>query len=128
MTSSAKTRLRAVSATAVLLGVTLTGCSEETDRFISNAKTCADLVRTSAGNLDDIQRELDNPRRLERTLRNAASELESEAREVDEADARRAVDELVTSMRGLAERAQRGERIELGDLRDANRALVNACS
>ncbi|HEX6248597.1 MAG TPA: hypothetical protein VFZ64_12055 [Nocardioidaceae bacterium] len=128
MTLSANARLRAVSATVVLLGVTLAGCSEDADRLVSNAKACAELVRTSAGNLDEIERNLDNPQRLERTLRDAAADLEAEAKQVDGADAQQAADDLVTSMNRLAERAQRGEQIGLDDLRDANRALVNACS
>lgn len=119
--------LRTASA-AVLLAVTLTGCSEDADRFVSNAKACADLAQTSAGWLDDVQRDVNSPRKLERTLRQAAKDVEQKASEIEGADAERAVDDLVANMQRLAERAQNGERIELADLREANEALVDACT
>lgn len=120
--------LRTASAAAVLLAVTLTGCSEDADRFVSNAKACADLAQTSAGWLDDVQRDVNSPRKLERTLRQAAKDVEQKASEIEGADAERAVDDLVANMQRLAERAQNGERIELADLREANEALVDACT
>ena len=120
--------LRTASAATALLAVTLTGCSEEADRFVSNAKACADLAQTSASWIDDVQRDVDSPRKLERTLREAARDVEQKASEIDGGDAERAVDDLVANMQRLAERAQRGEQIRLADLREANEALVDACT
>lgn len=137
MSSSHTMRVRRTSAALVLLGIAVAGCSGQTDaektvddarNFMSNAKTCAELVELSVSKLDDVQKHLNDRAKLEQTIRESAAEFEAKAAEVDDAQLKRAINSYVTKMQRVADRAEHNQEIDLGAIRDANGALADACS
>ncbi len=137
MSSSPRIRARQMSAALALLTLLVAGCSGQTDAekavddaqdFMSNAKTCADLAKLAASNLDDIRSNMNDPARLEQTLRQAAADLEAEAAEADDAQMKKAINGYVTKLQQVAGRAERGQDVDLGAIREANGALTDACS
>lgn len=130
-------RARQMSAALALLTLLVAGCSGQTDAekavddaqgFLSNAKTCADLAKLAASNLDDVRNSMNDPVRLEETVRQAAADLEAEAAEADDAQMRKAINGYVTKLRRVADRAEAGQDVDLGAIREANEALTDACS
>lgn len=137
MSPSRMMRVRRAPAALALLTVAVAGCSAQNDAekavndaadFMSNAKTCTELVKIAAGRLDDVRKQMDSPAELEQTLRITATELEAEAAKVDDAELKKAINTYVAKVRRVATRAANGEEIEIDAVQKANGALADACT
>jgi hypothetical protein len=137
MTSQRVPSVRQTAAAVVLLAVALSGCSEvdeaqqavdDAQDLVSTTKTCAELAEVAAGRLDEVREHVDDEAKLERTVRRTAEEFEAKAAEADDPQLRQALRTYVTKMRRVADSAEQGQTPDLGDLSDANGALVEACS
>jgi hypothetical protein len=125
-------RLAWVPAGAALLALSLTGCSSDSlkdaDNAISRVRTCAELVKLSAGQADDIRRDADDPQQAAKDLRAAAAAVREKAAGVDDQALKAAIDDYVAQLRRVADDAQQGRAVDTTRLRKAATALANACS
>ncbi len=129
--------LQRTSLVLTMLTVTLSGCSgleeaqeavDDAQGLASTAQTCADLAEDAVGRIDEVRAHGDDPAKLERTARRAAAELEATMAEADDPQLKQALRTNVTQLRRVADRAEHGQTPDLGDLREANGVLVDACS
>lgn len=136
MSLSRNTRVRRTAAVVALLALPLAGCSEseaekavnDATGFMSNAETCTELVKITAGKLAELRDKVDKPAEAERTLREAADALKAEAEQVDDAELERAINDYVAKVGQVAERAANGQPIDLDVVQQANGALAAACT
>ena len=137
MSSQPASLLTRTSVVLAILTVTLSGCSEldeaqqavdDAQDMASTALTCAELAEVAVSRMDEVQAQSDNPAKLARTARQTAVELEATMAEADDPQLKQALRTNVTKLRRVADRAQHGQNPDLGDLRQANDALVDACS
>ena len=120
-----------------ILTVTLSGCSgldearqtvDDTQDLASTTKTCLELADVAVGRIDEVRAHLDEQAKLERIVRRTAAEFETKVAEADDPQLKQALRAYVTDLRRVADRAEQGQTPDLGDLREANGALVDACS
>lgn len=120
-----------------ILTVTLSGCSglneaqqavDDTQDLASTTKTCLELAEVAVGQIDQVRAHLDEEAKLQRIVRRTAAEFEAKMTEANDPQLKRALRGYVAEMRGIADRAEQGQTPDLGDLREANGALVDACS
>ncbi len=120
-----------------ILTVTLSGCSgldearqaaDDTQDLASTTKTCLELADVAVGRIDEVRAHLDEQAKLERIVRRTAAEFEAKVAEADDPQLKQALRAYVTDLRRVADRAEQGQTPDLGDLREANGALVDACS
>ncbi len=137
MSSQRASLLPRMSLVLTMLTVTLSGCSgldeaqqavDDAQDLASTAQTCADLAEEAAGRIDEVRAHGDDPAKLERTARRTAAELEAKMAEADDPQLKQALRTNVTQLRRVAEHAEHGQTPDLGKLREANGALVDACS
>ena len=136
--SSLRTSL--VQRTALVLAmltVTLSGCSQvdeaqqavdDAQDMASTAQTCAEVAEVAVGRIDEVRAHSDDPADLERTARQTARELQAKVAEADDPQLKRALQTNVAKLRQVADSAEIGQTPDLSELRDANGALVDACS
>lgn len=120
-----------------ILSFTLSGCSgldeaqqavDDTQDLASTTKTCLELAEVAVGRIDEVRAHLDEEAELERIARRTAAEFEAKMAESDDPQLKQALRGYVADMRRVADRAEQGQTPDLGDLREANGALVDACS
>ena len=120
-----------------MLTVTLSGCSgldeaqkavDDAQDLASTTQTCAEVAEVAVERVDEVRAHSDDPAKLERTARRTAAELEAKLAEADDPQLKQALRTNVTKLRQVADRAENGQTPDLGDLRQANDALVDACS
>jgi hypothetical protein len=137
MSSQRASLLQRTSLVISMLTVTLSGCSglgeaqeavDDAQDLASTAQTCADLAEDAVGRIDEVRAHGDDPAKLERTARRTAAELEATMAEADDPQLKQALRTNVTQLRRVADRAEQGQTPDLGDLREANGVLVDACS
>lgn len=137
MSSRRAPRLLRTSMILSILTVTLSGCSgldkaqqavDDTQDLASTTKTCLGLAEVAVGRIDEVQAHLDEEAKLERVVRRTAAEFEAKMAEADDPQLKQALRGYVAEMRGVADRAERGQTPDLDDLREANGVLVDACS
>ena len=137
MKSQRTSLLQRFSVILAMLTVTLSGCSQmdeaqqavdDAQDMASTAQTCAELAELAAGRIDHVQASSDDPAKLEHAARQAAAELEAKVAEADDPQLKQALRTNVTKLRQVADRAEHGQAPDLDGLREANGALVDACS
>ena len=137
MSSQRASLLPGTAMVLAMLIVTLSGCSQlgeaqqavdEAQDLASTTQTCAELAEVAVGRIDELRAHSDDPAKLERTAREAAAELEAEMAEVDDPQLKQALRTNVTKLSQVAARAEHGQTPDLGELREANGTLVDACS
>lgn len=120
-----------------ILTVTLSGCSgldeaqqavDDTKELASTTKTCLELAEVAVGRIDEVRAHLDEEAKLERIVRRTAAEFEAKMADADDPQLKQALRGYVAEMGRVADRAEQGQTPDLGDLREANGALVDACS
>jgi hypothetical protein len=129
--------LQRTSLVLSMLTVTLSGCSgldeaqeavDDAQDLASTAQTCAALAEDAVGRIDQVRAHGDDPAKLERAARRTAAELEATMAEADDPQLKQALRTNVIQLRRVADRAEHGQTPDLGDLREANSVLVDACS
>lgn len=137
MNSRRASRVRRTSMIIAILSFTLSGCSgldeaqqavDDTQDLASTTKTCLELAEVAVGRIDEVRAHLDEEAELERIARRTAAEFEAKMAESDDPQLKQALRGYVADMRRVADRAEQGQTPDLGDLREANGALVDACS
>lgn len=137
MNSRRASRVRRTSMIIAILSFTLSGCSgldeaqqavDDTQDLASTTKTCLELAEVAVGRIDEVRAHLDEEAELERIARRTAAEFEAKMAESDDPQLKQALRGYVADMRRVADRAEQGRTPDLGDLREANGALVDACS
>lgn len=137
MSSRRVSRLRRTSMILAILTVTLSGCSgldqarkaaDDTQDLASTTKTCLELADVAVGRIDEIRAHLDEEAKLERIVRRTAAEFEAKMAETHDPRLKQALRGYVAEMRRVADRAEQGQTPDMGDLREANGALLDACS
>lgn len=137
MSSRRASRLLRTSTILAALTVTLSGCTaldeakqavDDTQDLASTTKTCLGLAEVAVERIDEIQAHLDDEAKLERIVRRTAADFEAKMSETDDPQIKQALRGYVAELRGVADRAGRGQTPDLGDLREANGILVDACS
>ena len=126
-------RLAWAPAAAALVAFSLTGCSgdaslNDAGKAISRVKTCAELVKLSAGQADTVRKDANDPEQAAKDLRQAASDVRAKAGQVDDAALKSAIDDYVAQLRAVARDADQGRSVDTTKLRKAATALANACS
>ena len=137
MNSRRASRLRRTSVIIAILTLTLSGCSgldgaqqavDDTQDLASTTKTCLELADVAVGRIDEVRTHLNEEAKLEHIARRTAAEFEAKMAESDDPQLKQALRGDVADMHRVADRAERGQTPDLGDLREANDALVDACS
>lgn len=137
MNSRRASRVRRTSMIIAILSFTLSGCSgldeaqqavDDTQDLASTTKTCLELAEVAVGRIDEVRAHLDEEAELERIARRTAAEFEAKMAESDDPQLKQALRGYVADMRRVADRAEQGQTPDMGDLREANGALVDACS
>lgn len=137
MSSQRTSLLQRMPVVLTMLTVTLSGCSgldgaqkavDDAQDLVSTTQTCADLAGDAVGRIDEVWASGDDPAKLAHTARRTATELEAKLDEADNPQLKQALHTNVTQLRRVAHRAEQGKTPDLGDLREANGALVDACS
>lgn len=137
MGASRKMRVPRTVIATLLLTAAVAGCSAHSDaqktvdhaqQLMSNAHTCADLVKLSASKLDDIQNQMNDPAQLQQTVRQTAAQFKAQAAQANDTQLKKAINAYVIQMQHVADRAEHGQRIDLGTIRQANKTLAKACT
>lgn len=127
-------RILSTGAAALLLASVVVGCSTDGGVSVDGARdagsrvrACAELIRTSASQVDDVARHLDSPREAADAVRSAAEQVRAKAAEINDAEVQRAVDRYQADLEKLARRAEQGRMPDADDVRRAAARLTDAC-
>ena len=128
-------RARRVAAALAVLGTLATGCSgqaqhqlDEAGKLISGAGTCAKVAKIAAGKAADLERNRNDPQKLQATLRSAAGQLRAEAAGVHDPRLKAAIRSFVADLRTDAARARQGGSVDTGAIQSDAARLAHACT